>query len=588
MITLVNGNPQNLSGLIVPNGSITFQLNTDATVIASPFGLVAAGLEVVFQFNEIGEIQPNPPAVAAQIYSNAELNPRNAVGLATYYLVTFYNANGERINKSPMWWQFPNAANTTVDISTMTAYFTEGNVIFYPIGFGAGTVTSVSFTGEGVVFSPTPGTPVITAGTLTPTLLNQAPNTVFAGPASGGPFFPSFRPLVASDVPGLGPGGNAADVQTNNGDGTFHGDDGFQYDGAGTVSIVGSLLVDGVVDIAGQASIQVPNATTTALQISSDSTSDTSTVSLVDISNNATVATSPTGVLSVRGVGTAISFGSGGGTALVTAVVDTNGESAYSIFAGNASDPGAGVVIGSLLNGGHSTPFVQWASNVGSSHGGSTMSMFMGIDDIAANCGIDVVTPADFEITTHSAGNIILSPETGAGGRVTAPTLTAGDNSTAVATTAYADANAGIKVVMTITSAELDALGGTPLTMLAAPGAGLAAIITKMTLQYKFGTTPYVVGNADNNLVVAYGSNPTTAVAAEFETVGFLDATQSQFTYINGLGSFSPSASLGFINTVDAANQPLVVSLQGTTPGLSSGDGTLVITFWYTVVPAVA
>lgn len=133
MITLVNGLPQGPDSLIVPLGSISFQLNVDGEVIAPPYGFVSADKVVVFQFNAAGVIQPNPPNAAAQIYSNLELNPQNSIGLGTYYLVTFYDQNGARINTSPMWWQFQNAANSTVDIGSMTPYFTEGNVIFYPL-----------------------------------------------------------------------------------------------------------------------------------------------------------------------------------------------------------------------------------------------------------------------------------------------------------------------------------------------------------------------------------------------------------------------------------------------------------------------
>ena len=135
-ITLINGYPQGPNSLIVPNGSISFQLNVDATVVAAPGGFVAADLVVVFQFNSAGQIQPNT-GNAAQIYSNAELNPQDSSGLGTYYLVTFYDQNGARLNKNPMWWQFPEAAGSTVDISQMIPFSTVGgNVIFYPTLFG--------------------------------------------------------------------------------------------------------------------------------------------------------------------------------------------------------------------------------------------------------------------------------------------------------------------------------------------------------------------------------------------------------------------------------------------------------------------
>lgn len=174
-------------------------------MVAAPYGFVSANEVVVFQFNAAGQIQPNFPAIAAQLYSNAELNPQNSNGLGTYYLVTFYDQNGARLNKQALWWQFPQAAGATVDISTMTPFATTGgNVIFYPFfgsGSGTGTVASVTFTGDGTLLSSVPSAPVTTTGTLTASLLTQGANKIFAGPVTGVAAAPTFRTLVAADLP---------------------------------------------------------------------------------------------------------------------------------------------------------------------------------------------------------------------------------------------------------------------------------------------------------------------------------------------------------------------------------------------------
>ena len=104
--------------MAVPNGSISFSLNMDAQVIAPPGGQVFASQIVIFQFDANGNlVQP------AQIYSNAELNPRTASGVGTFYLVLIYDANGAALNDAAMQWLFPNATGSTVDIGDMTAYY---------------------------------------------------------------------------------------------------------------------------------------------------------------------------------------------------------------------------------------------------------------------------------------------------------------------------------------------------------------------------------------------------------------------------------------------------------------------------------
>ena len=67
---------------------------------------------------------------------------------------------------------------------------------------GAGTVTSVAMTGDGVLLnSVVPGSPVSTTGTLAPTVANAAANKVFAGPSSGAAAPMAPRSLVTADLP---------------------------------------------------------------------------------------------------------------------------------------------------------------------------------------------------------------------------------------------------------------------------------------------------------------------------------------------------------------------------------------------------
>jgi hypothetical protein len=79
----------------------------------------------------------------------------------------------------------------------------DGSTAWATCGSGtSGTVTSVGVSAPSSIFSVS-GSPVTTNGTINLTLQTQAANRVFAGPASGADAQPSFRALVADDIPAL-------------------------------------------------------------------------------------------------------------------------------------------------------------------------------------------------------------------------------------------------------------------------------------------------------------------------------------------------------------------------------------------------
>ena len=74
------------------------------------------------------------------------------------------------------------------------------------IAGGSGSVTSVGLIGDGVIFSSSvTGSPVTSSGSfdLSGSLLTQAANKILAGPTSGSDAAPTFRTLVAADIPSL-------------------------------------------------------------------------------------------------------------------------------------------------------------------------------------------------------------------------------------------------------------------------------------------------------------------------------------------------------------------------------------------------
>jgi hypothetical protein len=111
VITLVNGNFEDAAGNAV-NGSLQLRLNLAARVVANPSQVVAATpiLFSVVNGNLSG---------TCQVYSNAELLPQNATGLATLYFAALFDQSGARLSDEATRWQFSNPAGSVVDISGM-------------------------------------------------------------------------------------------------------------------------------------------------------------------------------------------------------------------------------------------------------------------------------------------------------------------------------------------------------------------------------------------------------------------------------------------------------------------------------------
>jgi len=123
----------------------------------------------------------------------------------------------------------------------------NGSGVYSWAAAATGTVTSVGLTVPS--FLSVAGSPVTTAGTLAVTLATQTANLVFAGPSSGAAATPTFRALVAADIPDLSATyqplnakltaisalANASGVLTNNGSGGFS----YTTPAVGTVTSVG-------------------------------------------------------------------------------------------------------------------------------------------------------------------------------------------------------------------------------------------------------------------------------------------------------------------------------------------------------------
>lgn len=140
----------------------------------------------------------------------------------------------------------PGAINTVGQVWTATDTTGAGN---WAAPASSGTVTSVALSLPASIFSVT-GSPVTTSGTLTGNLNTQTANTVWSGPTTSGAATPTFRALVAADIPSLTAtkitGGDANTVAFFNTSGILTDDTNFRYnqtiDTLGFASITSGTL----------------------------------------------------------------------------------------------------------------------------------------------------------------------------------------------------------------------------------------------------------------------------------------------------------------------------------------------------------
>lgn len=127
-----------------------------------------------------------------------------------------------------------------------------GNLYFNDVlvapSAGVGTVTSVALALP-AIFTIS-GSPVTSTGTLTGTLATQSANVVWAGPTTGSAASPTFRALVAADLPPV-PGSGLTGVVpvANGGTGLSSGTSGgiLAFTASGTVASSGALTANRLV-----------------------------------------------------------------------------------------------------------------------------------------------------------------------------------------------------------------------------------------------------------------------------------------------------------------------------------------------------
>lgn len=142
------------------------------------------------------------------------------------------------------------------------------------------------------------------------------------------------------------------------------------------------------------------------------------------------------------------------------------------------------------------------------------------------------------------------------------------DNVTVTCAAGLLAAQSGVmSTTVSISSAQLLAVSTTPVTIVAAPGAGKAIVIVNGFCSLTYGTATYTAGTAND---LYYGTTNTTIVGSYG---GCVTAAQSEVQSLN--------ANTGAKTATAVANQPVTF---GATSNFATGDGTVKISVIYYIM----
>jgi hypothetical protein len=131
---------------------------------------------------------------------------------------------------------------------------------------------------------------------------------------------------------------------------------------------------------------------------------------------------------------------------------------------------------------------------------------------------------------------------------------------------------------VTITAAQMLTLNATPVTLVAAPGAGLALLLEGVVAFYDYNSAAYAGVAAGEDLAIRLNDASGT-IQTTIETTGFLDQTSDQVRYAKPYAV----ATSGNVQITPVENQPLVAHML--TGEITTGNTPLKIRTYYSVIP---
>jgi hypothetical protein len=138
----------------------------------------------------------------------------------------------------------------------------------------------------------------------------------------------------------------------------------------------------------------------------------------------------------------------------------------------------------------------------------------------------------------------------------------------------------GCTKVTTITTAQLLALNATPQEIVAAPGSGLAIVLSRIALRIAAGTAYAGIAGGED-LVAKYTNGSGAQVSSVIETTGFLDQATAQVRYAHSPASSGATAG----DVTPVANAAVVLHLLS--GEITTGTSDLIVKVWYDIIDTV-
>jgi hypothetical protein len=404
---------------------------------------------------------------------------------------------------------------------------------------GAGTVTSVGLSLPALF--TVAGSPVTTTGTLTASLATQVANRVWAGPAAGADAAPTFRALVAADIPPISSGSITGTIPVaNGGTGLTSGTSGgvLAFTAAGTIASSGALTASRIVlgGGAGAAPTVLGSLGTTTTVLHGNAAGAPS-FAAVDLT------TTVTGTLPTANGGTGLTGGSSGGIPYFSSTTTIGSSAALAanqiVLGGGAATTPA--TLGSL----GTTSQVLIGNAAGAPSWGSVTLTTMVTGTLpVTNGGTGLATATQGDLLYASAANTYsaLTKDTNAT-RYLSNTGTSNNP-------AWAQINLANGVTGTLPAAN----GGTAVTGTPTNGQLLIGNGTGYTLATLTGTASQItVTNGAGTITLSLPQAIATASTPQFARLG-LGTGAGATAVITTTGQFNlglPSANCGAATNVD-------------------------------------